>query len=89
MTTSGVVIAVLSDGFYVENAQSDWDDDICTAERIYVYTPTGVPSDVVLGYELTATGVVAYSTSALAVGSHAITAVYPLIAPYAARRRTR
>jgi hypothetical protein len=46
VTTSGIVIAVLSDGFYIEN--SSMDSDVCTAEGIFVYTPSGVPSNAVL-----------------------------------------
>jgi uncharacterized protein len=56
VTTTGIVIAVLSDGFYIEN--STMDSDICTAEGIYVFTPGGVPSNAVLQNSLTVTGVV-------------------------------
>lgn len=69
VTTTGIVIAVLSDGFYIENPQGSWDSDICTAEGIYVYTPTGVPSNVVLGYSLTVTGVVKPSNSSSYAGT--------------------
>lgn len=57
VTTTGVVIAVLGDGFYLESA-SGWDADPCTSEGIYVYTPHGVPSNAVVGNSLTVTGVV-------------------------------
>jgi uncharacterized protein len=69
VTTSGVVIAVLPDGFYIENLSSDWDSDVCTAEGIYVYTPSGVPSNAVLGYDVTVTGVVEASNTSSYAGT--------------------
>lgn len=69
VTTTGIVIAVLSDGFYIENPQSSWDSDTCTAEGIYVYTPTGVPSNAVLQNSLTVTGLVQASNSSSYAGT--------------------
>jgi hypothetical protein len=58
VTTTGIVIAVLTDGFYIENADANFDSNICTAEGIFVYTPSGVPSNATLQTSLTVTGVV-------------------------------
>jgi len=69
VTTTGVVIAVLSDGFYLENPSSDFDQDTCTSEGIYVYTPTGVPSNAVLQNSLTVTGIVQSSNSSDRAGT--------------------
>lgn len=69
VTTTGVVIAVLSDGFYIENPSSGFDQDTCTAEGIYVYTPTGVPSNAVLQNSLTVTGMVQSSNNSDRAGS--------------------
>jgi uncharacterized protein len=63
VTTTGIVIAVLSDGFYIENTSSNYDSDICTAEGIFVYTPAGVPSNVALQDSITVTGIVQASNS--------------------------
>ncbi|MFT4111193.1 Ig-like domain repeat protein [Silvibacterium sp.] len=63
VTTIGIVVAVLSDGFYIENPDSEWDSNVCTAEGIYVYTPTGVPTNAVLENSVTVTGVVQASNS--------------------------
>jgi hypothetical protein len=63
VTTTGIVIAVLSDGFYIEN-QSNWDQDTCTSEGIYVYTPAITPSKyVALQDSVTVTGLVEASNS--------------------------
>jgi len=35
VTTTGIVIAVLSDGFYSENPSSDFDQNTCRSEGIY------------------------------------------------------
>jgi predicted extracellular nuclease len=43
VTTSGIVIGVLTDGFYIENPDSDWDNSIATAEGIFVYTSGNGP----------------------------------------------
>jgi len=67
VTTTGIVIAVLSDGFYIENASS-WDSNTCSSEGIYVYTPTGVPSNAVSGNSLTVTGLVQASNSSAYAG---------------------
>ena len=69
VSTTGIVIAVLSDGFYLENPSSDFDRDTCTSEGIYVYTPTGVPSNAVLQNSLTVTGMVQSSNSSSHAGS--------------------
>jgi len=69
VTTTGVVIAVLTDGFYLENTTSGFDSDTCTAEGIYVYTPTGLPSNAVLQNSLTVTGIVQSSNSSNRAGS--------------------
>ena len=77
VTTSGVVIAVLSDGFYIENAGStldsyaeSWDSDTCTSEGIYVYTGTGnVPSGVALKAHVLVTGTVVASNSSAWAGT--------------------
>jgi|GEM_PF-1632034 len=69
VTTTGVVIAVLSDGFYLENSSSGFDSDTCTSEGIYVYTPTGVPSNAVLQNQLTVTGIVQSSNSSDRAGT--------------------
>jgi len=64
VTTTGIVVAVLSDGFYIENPSSDFDQNTCSSEGIYVYTGTGnVPTNAVLGYSLTVTGLVESSNS--------------------------
>ncbi|GGG91861.1 Ig-like domain repeat protein [Silvibacterium dinghuense] len=69
VTTTGIVIAVLSDGFYIENPAADFDSNVCTAEGIYVYTPTGVPSNAVLENSVTVTGVVQASNSSSYAGT--------------------
>jgi len=71
VTTSGVVIAVLSDGFYIESSGStldtyaeSWDSDTCTSEGIYVYTGTGnVPSSVGLKTHVLVYGLVQASNN--------------------------
>jgi predicted extracellular nuclease len=40
VSTTGIVIAVLSDGFYIENPNLDFDSNMCSSEGIYVYTGT-------------------------------------------------
>jgi hypothetical protein len=69
VTTTGIVIGVLSDGFYIENPESSWDSNDCTAEGIYVYTPSGVPTNAVSGYSLTVTGTVEASNSSNYAGT--------------------
>jgi len=69
VTTTGIVIAVLSDGFYIENADADFDSNVCTAEGIYVYTPTGVPSNVAMQASVTVTGVVQASNQSSYAGT--------------------
>lgn len=69
VTTTGIVIAVLSDGFYIETADSGWDSDVCTAEGIYIYTPSGVPSNAVSGNSLTVTGLVEASNNSSYAGT--------------------
>lgn len=70
VTTTGIVIAVLPDGFYIENPQSSWDSDICTAEGIYVYTPSVSPSSLVaLQESVTVTGVVEASNNSKYAGT--------------------
>ena len=69
VTTSGIVIGVLSDGFYIENAESDWDSEVSTAEGIFVYTPSGIPSNAVAGYELQVTGAVEASNTSSYAGT--------------------
>jgi hypothetical protein len=69
VTTTGIVIAVLSDGFYIENPTADFDSNTCTSEGIYVYTPTGVPSNAVLANSLTVTGLVQASNSSSYAGT--------------------
>jgi hypothetical protein len=70
--TKGIVIAVLSDGFYIENPSSDFDQNTCSSEGIYVYTPSGVPSNAVSGNSLTVYGVVEASNAS----SHAGVQIY-------------
>jgi len=68
VTTSGIVIAVLPDGFYIEN--SSMDSDVCTAEGIFVYTGSGnVPSSVALQDAVTVTGEVVASNSSSYAGT--------------------
>jgi hypothetical protein len=68
--TTGIVIAVLSDGFYIENPTSDFDSNTCTSEGIYVYTGSGsVPSNAVLGYSVTVTGKVVPSNDSSYAGT--------------------
>jgi hypothetical protein len=69
VTTSGIVIAVLSDGFYVENSPSSWDSDVCTVEGIYVYTPSGVPSNAVLENDVAVTGEIEASNNSNYAGT--------------------
>ncbi len=69
ITTTGIVIAVLSDGFYIENPTADFDSNVCTAEGIYVYTPSGVPSNAVVENSVTVTGVVEASNSSSYAGT--------------------
>ena len=72
VTTTGIVIAVLSDGFYIEN-QSNWDSNTCSSEGIYVYTPTITPSSyVALQQSATVTGLVEASN----ISSHAGVQIY-------------
>jgi hypothetical protein len=68
VTTTGIVVAVLSDGFYIENPNSDFDSNTCSSEGIYVYTPTGVPPNAVSGNSLTVTGVVEASNNSSYAG---------------------
>lgn len=69
VTTTGIVIAVLSNGFYIENPSSDFDSNVCTAEGIYVYTPSGVPAGAVLQNRVTVTGIVQASNSSSYAGT--------------------
>jgi len=63
VTTTGIVIAVLADGFYIEN-QSGWDSNTCTSEGIYVYTPSIAPAgSVAMQDSVTVTGLVEVSNS--------------------------
>jgi hypothetical protein len=72
VTTTGIVIAVLSDGFYIEN-QSNWDTNTCSSEGIYVYTPSITPSSfVALQQSVTVTGLVEASNNS----SHAGVQIY-------------
>jgi uncharacterized protein len=68
VTTSGVVIAVLSDGFYIENDNGtldtyveSWDSDTCTSEGIYVYT--GSSGSATLNQHVLVTGLVEASNN--------------------------
>jgi hypothetical protein len=74
VTTEGIVIAVLSDGFYIENSSSTshctdsttlncWDESTATAEGIFVYAGATLPSSAVVGYLVEVTGTVAISNS--------------------------
>jgi predicted extracellular nuclease len=70
ITTSGIVTAVLSDGFYLESADStlndfaeSWDSNTCTSEGIFVYTPTGLPSNAVLKNHIEAIEIVHKSSN--------------------------
>lgn len=68
VTTTGIVIAVLSDGFYIEN-QSNWDSNTCSSEGIYVYTPSITPSSyLALQQSVTVTGLVQASNSSSYAG---------------------
>lgn len=69
VTTSGIVIAILTDGFYIENSDSDFDSDICTAEGIFVYTPSGIPSNAVVQNSVTVTGLVQASNQSSYAGT--------------------
>lgn len=77
VTTAGIVIGVLSDGFYVENPESDWDDSISTAEGIYIYTPSGVPSNAVVGNRLQVTGTVEASNTSPYAGTQILISSTP------------
>jgi hypothetical protein len=74
VTTEGIVIAILSDGFYIENSSSTsnctdsttlncWDDSTATAEGIFIYTGATLPSAAVVGNLVEVTGTVAISNS--------------------------
>jgi hypothetical protein len=64
ISTTGIVVAVLSDGFYIENPTSDFDSNTCSSEGIYVYTGTGnLPTNAVSGYSVKVTGSVMPSNS--------------------------
>jgi hypothetical protein len=79
VTTTGIVISVLSDGFYIEN-QSNWDSNTCSSEGIYVYTPTITPSSfVALKDSVTVTGLVEASNSSSYAGVQIYIAV-PVLA---------
>jgi uncharacterized protein len=69
VTTSGIVIGVLSDGFYIENPDTDWDSSVATAEGIFVYTPSGVPANAVVGYDVKVTGTVQASNTSSYAGT--------------------
>jgi hypothetical protein len=76
VTTTGIVTAVLSDGFYLENSNStlngfseSWDSDTCTSEGIFVYTPSGLPSNAVLKNHLEVVGVVQKSNNSDRAGT--------------------
>jgi uncharacterized protein len=70
VTTTGIVTAVLSDGFYIQNSDSSskdsfnesWDSDTCTSEGIFVYTPSlsssTLASMLSSGYHVEVTGLV-------------------------------
>lgn len=86
VTTRGIVIAVLSDGFYIENASvtcttaadlNCWDNSTDTAEGIFVYTPSAVPVEAAVGNLLEVTGMVKASNSS----SYAGTQLEPSTAP--------
>ena len=73
VTTEGIVVAILSDGFYIENSPwhvtctdpailNCWDDFVSTSEGIFVYTGSAPdPSYAVIGYLLYVTGTVTVS----------------------------
>jgi hypothetical protein len=69
VTTTGIVIAVLSDGFYIEN-QSGWDSNTCSSEGIYVYTGATTPASlgIALQQSVTVTGLVEASNSSSYAG---------------------
>jgi hypothetical protein len=68
VTTTGIVIAVLGDGFYIEN-NTGWDSNTCSSEGIYVYTPTITPANYVsLQDSVTVTGLVEASNSSSYAG---------------------
>ncbi|MDR3727348.1 MAG: Ig-like domain repeat protein [Terracidiphilus sp.] len=76
VTTTGIVTAVLSDGFYLENSNStlngfseNWDSDTCTSEGIFVYTPSGLPANAVLNNHLEVVGVVQKSNNSDRAGT--------------------
>ncbi|WP_420239528.1 Ig-like domain repeat protein [Telmatobacter bradus] len=69
VTTTGIVIAVLTDGFYIENA-SGWDSNTCSSEGIYVYTGSTTPTSlgIVPQQSVTVTGLVEASNSSVYAG---------------------
>lgn len=68
VSTSGIVTAVLPDGFYIEN--STMDQNVCSAEGIFVYTGKGnVPSTVALKDAVTVTGIVTASNNSAYAGT--------------------
>ena len=69
VTITGIVIAVLTDGFYIEN-NSGWDSNTCSSEGIYVYTGSVTPTSlgIVLQQSVTVTGLVEASNSSAYAG---------------------
>lgn len=61
-TIQGIVTAVTSNGFYIQEEDADADADIATSEALFVFTNTAPPASVVLGNELRLTGTVSEFT---------------------------
>src|SRR5262245_25016298 len=58
VTTSGIVTAVKSNGFFLQAPDADVDADPATSEGIFVFTSSSPPTDAVVGNQVTVTGTV-------------------------------
>jgi conserved repeat domain len=59
ITTSGIVTAIKSDGFFIQEPDATADDDANTSEAVFVFTSSAPPAAVAVGNAVTVTGTVA------------------------------
>ena len=58
ITTTGIVTGVKSNGFFIQNAEAQYDADPMTSEGVLVFTSTAPPSAVVVGNMVQVAGTV-------------------------------
>lgn len=59
VTTTGIVIGIKSNGFFIQSPDAMWDADANTSEGIFVFTSSAPPASVAVGNNLCVTGTVA------------------------------